>query len=243
MKPVLALILTLGMLFALCACGEEEKTDVSSAAETDSLPIVLDSNEYNLYQNIFYNQMGEEYAGQSMTKTGVFTSIYDSFNQVTRYYVWGYYDQTKCCDWQWEFVPEDPTALPAIGSLVEMTGTFCADEAALDGYWFIDTSLHVKTAYEASEGEIDMCTMSATLERVQLINMQMFPEEYEGKTVRVYGRVYSPTEVQHPYYDNAWTQPFSTNGSVPAIGSVVIVSGNFSKGEIMDASITETSEY
>lgn len=243
MKRMIACILAVAVLFALCACGEAQESASEEASAAENVPVVLDSNEYNLYQNIFFNEMAQDYDGQQMTKVGVFASIFDSFNQRTRYYVWGYLDQTKCCDWQWEFVPTDASALPPSGSLVEMTGTFCAGEDALDGYWFTDASVTVKQTFSGTAGEVDLCTLNGTLERVQLINMQVFPQDYEGKTVRMYGRVYSPTEIQHPYYDNAWTQEFAAEGSVPPVGAVVTVSGTWTNGVITGAEIAETTDY
>ena len=46
---------------------------------------------------------------------------------------------------------------------------------------------------------MDTTAMGGTLERVQLANLQGHPEQFEGKSVKVYGRIESPTSVQHPY--------------------------------------------
>ena len=211
------------VLAALLLAGCQSKQPGSS----DALPTVLDTMEYTLYTNIFYNDMGGDYTGKTITKTGTFATLRDSFNGVTRYYVWGYNDVTKCCDWQWEFVPKDSTQLPANGSLVEMTGVFTQSEDALDGYWFTDAEVQTKTVYEGPALFVDMGTMSATLERVQLINMQYYPEDYAGQSVRLYARVASLDSLEHPYYDGAWEQAVDSDQKLPAIGTMVLTTGTW----------------
>ena len=181
--------------------------------------------------------------GKTFTKEGTFTRLYDAFNERERYYVWGYNDATKCCDWQWEFVPADPEALPGNGSLVTITGTMTRDDAALDKIWFTDVKLEVKEARESSIYAVDMTTMDATLERVQLQNMQYKPDAFTGKTLRIYGRVLNTNTIQHPYYDNAWTQAFNTEAEVPAIGTMVILTGTWQGSAIQAGKVEGTPEY
>lgn len=238
MKKLIVLLLLAALALGLCACSSG-----SSEAQSDKVPTIISQTEYVLYQNIFFNQQAEEYTGKASTKEGTFVRLEDRFNNVTRYYVWGYYDNTKCCDWQWEFVPKDPASLPANGSLVKMTGTFVHSEDALDKYWFTDADVEVKTAYTGPTADVDMCAMSATLERVQLINMQAYKDDFAGKSLRAFGRILQPAVLQHPYYDNVWTQSFETADSVPAIGTVVIVKGTWRDGTIVDAAVTETKDY
>ena len=220
-----------------------QTADKNKAPASTSLPTVLDTNEYVMYQNIFFNKQGGSFTGKTLSKRGTYTSIYDSFNQRTRYYVWGYNDATKCCDWQWEFVPADPGSLPERGCLVRMEGVFEASDEALDGYWFTGATLQVEIEYKGGSGDVDMGTMSATLERVQLANMEHYPGDYEDKSVRVYGRILDPTVLQHPYYDGAWTLDFSTDETVPARGKLVIMTGSFKGGSICDADVSETDQY
>ena len=239
MKKLIAILLAAALLTGLAGCSGSSGNNT----QDDKVPTVLSQTEYVLYQNIFFNKQADQYADKSAVKTGTFTRLFDRFNGVTRYYVWGYYDNTKCCDWQWEFVPKDPDSLPANGSLVKMTGTLRYDEKALDKYWFTDAEIEVKTVYGGDTAEVDMCTMSATLERVQLVNMQVYPDDFAGKRVRMYGRILQPAVLQHPYYDNAWTQEFETGLPVPAIGTVVIVSGTWKDGTVKKAAVTATKDY
>ena len=266
MKKLTMLVLCLALLLSLAACqgteqssesvqtpqkttaanpGVAQDTEPGSAptATADVMPTVLDQTEYVLYQNIFFNDMADDYVGQKAVKEGTLARVYDAFNDCTRYYVWGYMDATKCCDWQWEFVPADPASLPASGSLVKMTGTLTRDDAALDKLWFTDTTLELETAFQPEACDVDMTTMNATLERVQLLNVQYKPDAFAGKSLRFYGRVLNPTTIQHPYYDNAWTQAFETSASVPAIGTMVILSGTWENNTVRADRVEETSDY
>lgn len=266
MKKLTMLVLCLALLLSLAACqgteqssepaqtpqkttaanpGAAQDTEPGSApaVTADVMPTVLNQTEYVLYQNIFFNEMADNYVGQKAVKEGTLARVYDAFNDCTRYYVWGYMDATKCCDWQWEFVPADPASLPASGSLVKMTGTLTRDDAALDKLWFTDTTLELETAFQPEACDVDMTTMNATLERVQLLNVQYKPDAFAGKSLRFYGRVLNPTTVQHPYYDNAWTQAFETSASVPAIGTMVILSGTWENNTVRADRVEETSDY
>ena len=257
MKKLVLMLLCLSLLLSLAACqGSETASDSGQSpaqsgntaanagntpAVADTMPTVLNQTEYVLYQNIFFNDMAEDYVGKTATKEGTLARVQDAFNGRTRYYVWGYMDATKCCDWQWEFVPQDPDSLPASGSLIKMTGTLTRDESALDKLWFTDTTVELETAFSPESCDVDMTTMDATLERVQLLNMQYKPDVFAGKTLRLYGRVMNPTTVQHPYYDNAWTQPFAAQAEVPAIGTMVILTGTW-QGDTVQANRVETTK-
>lgn len=260
MKKLFLLMLCFVMACSLSACnGSNAPTDAdakrpndtggtgkivradSTPAVADTMPTVLDQNEYVLYQNIFFNGMAEEYLGKTAVKEGTLARLHDASGR-TRYYVWGYMDATKCCDWQWEFVPADPDSLPANGSLIKLTGTLTRDEAALDDLWFTNTTVELETAFTPEACDVDMTTMNATLERVQLLHMQYKPDVFAGKSMRVYGRVLNPTTIQHPFYDNAWTQPFETTQQVPAIGTMVILTGTWQGSTVQADRVEETSD-
>ena len=236
MKKAISFLLCLLLLLPLFSCRNEESSD-------NSMPTVLDPTEYALYTNIFYNGQGGSYVGKSVTKVGIFTVITDSFHQCTRYYVWGYNDRTKCCDWQWEFIPAEVSTLPPQGSLIEVTGTFSASEAALDGYYITDASVRVKTAYQPENCDLRLFTMSDTLERVQILNVRHSPSEYEGRTVIAYGRIAGIGKIEDPYYDGSWEQAFSSEDPLPAIGTMVLLRGTFKGGVIADCTVTPTTDY
>ena len=243
MKRVLVLF-TLVFCLLLSACGSSRGSDSDASVKTSKqLPATINQMDYVEYQNIFFNKQADSFVGQHVTKTGVFVKLEDNWAGKTRYYVWGYYDQTKCCDWQWEFVPKDPASLPAAGSLVKMTGTLKYSEDALDKYWYEDATVKLDTEYTGETCEIDLALMDGTLERVQLLNLLHDSDKYTGKTVRLYGRVKTTGSIQHPYYDNVWTLDFVTEGTVPAIGTEVLVTGTWKGGVLMDARVVETKDY
>ena len=238
---VLALLLILSALLNLGGC--KKKTD-SKANSSEKLPTVLNQTEYVIYQNLFYNKKTDDYVGKTVTKTGTFIRLYDRWNDMTRYYVWGYMDATKCCDWQWEFVPKDPGSLPPDGSLVEMKGKLVYNENALDKYWFTDASVKLKTEFTGQKDfDVDLSTMDSTLERVQLMNLMKDPDLFNGKSVLLYGRVKSLDSIQHPYYDNAWTLKFSADTQIPAIGTMVLINGTWEDDHLVQATLTPTKDY
>ncbi|MBQ1503274.1 MAG: hypothetical protein IIZ35_04650 [Clostridia bacterium] len=214
-------------------------TDPSGQSASDARPEVFSQDEYLLYQNVFYADYGKELDGKEVSKEGVFATIYDAYNGRQRYYVWGYYDQTKCCDWQWEIVPQNADELPPVGSLVSASGTFASSADALDGYWITDASVKVKTEYRGPAAERDMCSLSWTLERVQMINVMNRKDAFEDDEFLAYGRIASANTLEDPYYDNSWEIELIWDGDVPAIGTLVVVSGTIRDGKLAVESISE----
>jgi hypothetical protein len=240
MKRSFVFLLVLALALGCCACsGSGGGTAASTAqpaepTETGERPEVFSQDEYTLYQNIFYNGYGPQFEGKTVQKEGVFASVVDAYNGVVRYYVWGYYDQTRCCDWQWEFVPKDGEDMPQVGSQIAVKGTFASDEAALDGYWIVDAEVLPQQVYTGDTAEIDMRSMSCTLERVQMYNVMYRSDSFEGREFSAYGRIASldPLMLEDPYYDGSWQNAFTWGGEVPAIGTTVVLHGNVAGGAL-----------
>lgn len=247
-KRFFALLCVVLIAVMLPACGST--ADVPEASQqqaenevSDVMPTVVNTAEYTLYRNIFFNDMQADYDGKEAVKEGTFATIHDAFNDVTRYYVWGYNDQTKCCDWQWELKMDDVSDLPTNGSLVRVTGTYETNEDGLDDFWIIHPQITVKTPFAGRDYDIDMQAMSDTLERVQTINISNRKDVFEGKTVCGYGRVQNENTLKDPYYDNSWTVAISGEYEVPAFGTMVLVSGTIRDGVIADCEIASNTQY
>lgn len=242
-KKRFSVVLLLMIVFLCTACSGGNTADSAGVQTTAEIPVIINQAEYVLYQNIFYNDYGSQYENAPVTKNGVFAVLQDAFNDRTRYYVWGYLDNTQCCDWQWEFVPKDTKNLPAPGSLITVSGTFAKDEAAaLDGYWIKDADVSTVKTYTGAAAELHMLAMSDTLERVQVLNIMYRSEAFEGKTFTAYGRIAGPGVLQDPYYDGSWEIPFTSasDTSALAIGANVTLNGKVSAGTLGDCAVTVT---
>lgn len=238
MKKFFAVLFALLMVLSLAACtgsaGNEPVTDAQGNVLPSNLPSgaltsmreKFDTMEYAEYLYIFYDKNGDAYENKAVTKDGTFAILQDEYNGLLRYYVWGYNDKTRCCDYQWEFIPNDVSSLPAVGSYIHVSGTFVADDAALDGYRIIDAEVSVDETYTPADYDYDLTTMSPTLARVQIVNMVNHKAAFENKTVLVYGRAYSTATLQHPYYDQAWYLDFTAD-SAPAPGTYLLLGGTF----------------
>lgn len=247
LKRIISALLAALLIAACAGCGSaspeeavpsgQEAPESSGQEASEERPEVFSQDEYVLYQNIFYEDYGKDYDGARVEKEGVFASLYDAYNGRQRYYVWGYYDQTKCCDWQWEFVPREGEALPPVGSLVTVTGTFVYNDEALDKYWIVDAHTELKRAYSGTTAETDMYSMSCTLERVQILNIKYRSDSFQNKEFLAYGRIASLNSLQDPYYDGSWEIDFTWDGTVPAIGTLVMLSGRISDGKLIVASM------
>lgn len=255
MKKIAALLLTLTLVLSLAACGGsagEETTAENGDTVTNPTADALlsdgelntgmkekfDQMEYSAYVDLFYNGNGASYEGKTFSKDGTFAILKDAYSDVTRYYVWGYADNTKCCDYQWEIVMPDGTEIPEPGSYVRVTGTMEKNEAALDGYWLKDISLEVTDSFVNAGFGMDMTTMSPTLVRVQVINMLQFPEKFKDLTVRIFGRALSTNSIQHPYYNESWSMHFTEADTVPATGKYILLEGTYNNKQITTDKLT-----
>ena len=231
---IISVLLTVSAILVCSGCGAG-----SSSGETgsgDRLE-VISQEEYVLYQNVFYKDYGKELDGNRVIKEGVFTVLDDAFNDCLRYYVWGYYDQTKCCDWQWEFVPNEVSDLPPVGSLVTVEGLFVSNTNALDGYWITEADVKTNTEYTGVTSELDMYSMSCTLERVQMLNILRHPEAFQDREFAAYGRIASSDSLEDPYYDGSWEIKSVWDGDFPAVGTLVLVTGAVRDGSLIVRSL------
>ena len=244
-KTVLLLLLACALLL-LTACGSNDQastqknSEQASTQKTAEIPVVLNQPEYVLYQNVSYNNYMDDYVGKETTKEGIFAVIQDAFSNVTRYYVWGYLDQTQCCDWQWEFVPEAPDKLPPPGSKIKVSGTYEKADSALDDLWIVHAKVETLLEYTGEQVELNMRTMSDTLERVQLYNMGGKPEQFIGKEYMAYGRIAPDSMLQDPYYDGSWSAPYESSETMPAIGTIVVLRGVYQEKLLAEAKLVTT---
>lgn len=247
MKKIISLALILTLIFAVSACGSPAETSDPSESSSDSVsssnPTAdallsdgeldtgmkekFDQMEYVAYTDIFYNDNGADYEGKTYKKDGTFAILQDAYSDITRYYVWGYADNTKCCDYQWEFIFPEGTDIPEPGSYIEVEGTMTKDENALDGYHLTDVTLTVKEEFKNAGFDMDLTTMSPTLVRVQIINMLQHSDKFEKKSVRIFGRALNENTIQHPYYNESWSMHFTAADTTPATGKYILLEGTY----------------
>ncbi len=231
MKKIISVLLIVCLVFSFAACGGKENGgDSVNAGSSGTMREKYDQMEYTIYENVMNPDTGTgaQLEGQKFTKDGVFGIIYDAYKgNIERYYVWGYADNTKCCCYQWEFEMPEGADIPPSGSYVQITGklTYDADKA-LDNYWFTDVDFKVEKRYEGSTTDFDFTTLSSTLAMVEVSNMLYYAVDYfAGKTIRLFGRQYSAGVIQHPYWEQSWFLDYSYDGSVPADGEYITLTG------------------
>ncbi len=243
MKKIASVIVSALLIIALFAGCSGNKDSKKTQTADKKMPTVLNTTEYQLYQNIFYNDQKNDYDGKETSKEGTFATVIDAYSNVERYYVWGYNDNTKCCDWQWELKIDDTSKLPTNGSLITVKGTYEVNDSALDGLWIVNPEISVKTEFKERDYDIDMLSMGNTLERVQAANIVNIKEKFEGKTICCYGRVLDEKTLQDAYYDGSWTIGFSGDFEPPAFGTTILVFGTVKDGALVDCSIAENTQY
>ena len=242
MKKYIALILCLSVFLSLCACGGNENETTPDGQTNPTADAVLsdgeldtgmkekfDQMEYSAYVDLFYNDNGASYEGKNFQKDGTFAVLKDAYNDTTRYYVWGYADNTKCCDYQWEFVLPEGVEIPEPGSYIKVAGKMVKSDKALDGYWLENVSLEVTDEFRNAGFDMDLTTMSPTLVRVQIINLLQHKDKFADLSIRLFGRALTPETIQHPYYNESWQMHFTKTDISPAIGDYILIEGTYNK--------------
>ena len=213
----------------LCACSIGMASKKKTVPESSRMAEITDQREYVIYQDIFYNQKAAEFVGKDMEIEGIFTTLQDNYHQINRYYVWGYADSVKSSDWQWEIDPSHLSEMPNNGSRVKVSGVFRHDyENALDEYWIENAVIELVQRYTpAYDCNLDLTTMSSTLASVQLLHLKADAARYKGQSIRVFGRIFNETTIQHPYNDQTWFMQIETSLAMPEAGTLVTVQGEF----------------
>ena len=217
MKRFLLILLSLVCIAFCVACGKK----------APKINDVVNKDEAVQYKEIFFEN-NTAYDNKKMTKTGIFTILYDAFNDTERYYVWGYENKDRESGWQWEFSVKDPSELPKAGSEVTVSGKFVANEKALDKKWIENASVKVESEYKDSPCKYDLTTMSPVLSaRVQMPNIINHPSKFEDESICVYGKLTEGSVLSSPYEDMAWSIPVTSDEELPEAGSFVTVIGKY----------------
>ena len=234
MKKIIALLTILSLFTAIFA---------GCSGSVKAAPVVVNADEAQLYNELFHHDGAETQVDKECVKEGIFATIYDAYLEGTRYYVWGFNDELKSGQWQWEIHPEDTSSLPSVGSKVSVTGTLVHDDGALDGYWLINPSIEVNEKYSGYDCDIDLTVMSPTLQRVQVQNIQRKQEQFEGKTVALYGRSHEGAAIMNPYGEEVWEFSVKSDDAFPQENTMILVQGTVTDGAIAQASVAETDLY
>ena len=74
----------------------------------------------------------------------------------------------------------------------------------------------------------------------QMINVMNRQDAFQGKTFLAYGRIASLGSLEDPYYNGSWQIDMIWDGEVPAIGTLVELSGTIKDGKLIVSTINET---
>ncbi|MCI8332706.1 MAG: hypothetical protein HFE78_07765 [Clostridiales bacterium] len=222
------LLLCCSML--LCACSVGLTSKKNEIPESSRMAEITDQREYVVYQDVFYHQKADDFVDKEVTKEGIFTTLQDNDHQIDRYYIWGYADSMKSSDWQWEIDSANLSEIPSNGSRVKVSGVFRFNpEKALDQYWIENAVIDLVQNYiPAYDADLDLTTMSSTLANVQLLHIKTAADRYNGWSIRLYGRVFNQTTIQHPYLNQTWFMQIDSAEALPEAGTLVTVQGEFS---------------
>ena len=186
--------------------------------------------EDSAYHDLFFDKNYDDYKNKEFEKQGTFAKIYDAYNDVERYYVWGWGSTAKDCCYQWEFVMPSGAKIPSPGSYITVKGTMTESESALDGYWLTDISLSTEEEFNGSSADYDLAVMSPTLARVQLINMLQKSDEFMNVSIRIIGRTQGENTIIPAYTADGWALHFTPARDHIDDGSLVIIEGSYNTG-------------
>ena len=177
----LAVAVTLGGASALAGCTSNDgpiTEDVTSAIAVD-----LDYSMYSttmLYDTMARFSGSSEHLGKTVKIKADYGAVFD-FSSNTFTYVVEQYDATACCAAYYPIVLEEGVKQPALGSAMEMVGTFA------EGYITVSAITLYSGGFDDTEIDINAANMTAT-EIVSFTNkVRALKNDYVGQTVRICG--------------------------------------------------------
>lgn len=177
----LALTLALGGASALTSCGES--TGPITEDVTSSVSVDLDYSSYSstmLYDTMARFQGSSEHLGKTVKIRADYGAVYD-FSSNSFVNVVEQYDATACCAAYYPIVLGEGVKQPALGSEMEMVGTFS------DGYITVSAITLFSGSFDDTKIDINAANMSAA-DVVSFTNkVRTLNNSYVGQTVRICG--------------------------------------------------------
>ena len=177
----LAFAVTVGCASALTGCSENSgpvTEDVTSAVAVE-----LDYSMYSstmLYDTMAQFSATSQHMGKTVKIRAEYGAVFD-FSTNSFVNVVEQYDATACCAAYYPIVLGDGVKKPALGSKMEMVGTFS------DGYITVSAITLFSGCFEDTEIDVNATAMSAT-EIVKFTNtVRSLNNSYVGQTVRISG--------------------------------------------------------
>lgn len=227
----------------LCGCTREGPVAYDDTVDSAVLSYVINEDEFIMYENVFFHHFEDMYDGERQTREGVLCAVYDHHAETTRYFVWGYCNRWLQKDWYWELNVKDPSLLPPVGSQIRVTGTIGQSDDSMFGRWMEKPSWTVLVRYTGEQYDINMAAMGVSLVATQLEQMHHEPEDFEGRTVAMYGRLTENGVIRHPHQTEGWTQQTDADIANLTVDSMVLVCGVYRNGVLSEAVMTAFDLY
>lgn len=177
----LALTLTLGGASAFTGCGSGSgpiTEDVTSTVAVD-----LDYSMYSstmLYDTMAQFSGSSQHMGKTVKIRAEYGAVFD-FSSNSFVNVVEQYDATACCAAYYPIVLNDGVKQPALGSSMEMVGTFG------DGYISVSAITLFSGSFDDTAIDIDAANMSTTDITTLTTKIRTLKNDYVGQTVRICG--------------------------------------------------------
>lgn len=178
---LLALILSVSLIATVSGCASDSKPIGDD--NTSALAVDLDYSKYSasmLYDTINKFSADSEHNGKTVKIKAEYGGFYNSATN-TYINVIEKFDSTACCAAFYQVVLAEGITKPAIGSTVEIVGTF------ENGFISVSALTLYKGSFDNTAIDIDASNMTRSDLDQFLKTIKSVPNEYTGKTVRICG--------------------------------------------------------
>ena len=178
---VLTVILIVSLAANLCGCGAA--SGPISEDTTSSIRVDLDYSKYSasmLYDTINKFSADSVHNGKTVKIKAEYGGFYNSATN-TYINVIEKFDSTACCAAYYQVVLAEGITKPAIGSTVEIVGTFD------NGFISVSALTLYSGSFDDTVIDIDASNMTRSDLDTFLKTIKSTPNEYTGKTVRICG--------------------------------------------------------